>query len=100
MRTTILDDLIEADRIVLGGLAAYDRAMANAWAQCAESLAGDGYSADEIEEARESDSARIRASRVELHRDLWTQALIAVSAGNGRDITSGKNSEKRGSVDE
>jgi hypothetical protein len=81
-RTDLIENLIEADHIVLAGLRAYDLAIgkidAETIANGARRMAQAGHGEAEIEafvaEVKESRKGARRA----LHRKLWLEALMAI----------------------
>jgi hypothetical protein len=75
---SVLEALISADRVVIIGLDAYDKAMANAWEIAAEAMAKDGVPADQIEAAKEGHDARALRGRGNLHPELWKKAMAMI----------------------
>lgn len=82
---SVLEHLIETDRVVIAGLSAYDKATARILDETCATMAQNGRSAEEIDLLIGESKARIAASRIELHRALWKKALaiIAESAAPG-----------------
>lgn len=78
---SLLEHLIAADRVVIAGLAAYDKAMASAWATVADAAAADGIPAEQITAAKEAHDDRCLQGRGNLHRELWTKALAMIACG-------------------
>lgn len=76
---SLLETFIEADRIVIVGLRAYDDATSRIQAAAREGMAENGHDADEIAAFIDANEKRIREGRGELHRRLWTRALEMIA---------------------
>lgn len=75
---SVLEALISADRVVIAGLAAYDRAMANAWSVAAAAMADDGVPVEQIEAAERFHESRTLQGRGNLHAELWSKAMAMI----------------------